>query len=92
MGPQGLATGLCLLSMAFFCMGWKKEHAWISLPLAFLTSGLAALTGGLLFLILPLLTSLVHLFWTWRIRRAQRLDALAGFLLLLHRKLLHSSV
>ena len=34
MGPQGLATGLCLLSMAFFCMGWKKEHAWISLPLA----------------------------------------------------------
>ncbi|MCI7373314.1 MAG: hypothetical protein MSH27_04190 [Desulfovibrio piger] len=83
MGPQGLATGLCLLSMAFFCMGWKKEHAWISLPLAFLTSGLAALTGGLVFLILPLLTSLVHLFWTWRIRRAQRLDALAGFLLLL---------
>lgn len=83
MGPQGLATGLCLLSMAFFCMGWKKEHAWISLPLAFLTSGLAALTGGLLFLLLPLLTSLVHLFWTWRIRRAQRLDALAGFLLLL---------
>lgn len=83
MGPQGLACGLCLLSMAFFCMGWKKEHAWISLPLAFLTSGLAALTGGLLFLILPLLTSLVHLFWTWRIRRAQRLDALAGFLLLL---------
>lgn len=83
MGPQGLTTGLCLLSMAFFCMGWKKEHAWISLPLAFLTSGLAALTGGLVFLILPLLTSLVHLFWTWRIRRAQRLDALAGFLLLL---------
>lgn len=83
MGPQGLATGLCLLSMAFFCMGWKKEHAWISLPLAFLTSGLAALTGGLVFLILPLLTSLVHLFWTWRIRRAQHLDALAGFLLLL---------
>lgn len=83
MGPQGLACGLCLLSMAFFCMGWKKEHAWISLPLAFLTSGLAALTGGLVFLILPLLTSLVHLFWTWRIRRAQRLDALAGFLLLL---------
>lgn len=83
MGPQGLATGLCLLSMAFFCMGWKKEHAWISLPLAFLTSGLAALTGGLVFLILPLLASLVHLFWTWRIRRAQRLDALAGFLLLL---------
>ena len=83
MGPQGLATGLCLLSMAFFCMGRKKEHAWISLPLAFLTSGLAALTGGLVFLILPLLTSLVHLFWTWRIRRAQRLDALAGFLLLL---------
>lgn len=83
MGPQGLATGLCLLSMAFFCMGWKKEHAWISLPLAFLASGLAALTGGLLFLILPLLTSLVHLFWTWRFRRAQRLDALAGFLLLL---------
>lgn len=83
MGPQGLATGLCLLSMAFFCMGWRKEHAWISLPLAFLTSGLAALTGGLVFLILPLLTSLVHLFWTWRIRRAQRLDALAGFLLLL---------
>ena len=83
-GPQAaLATGLCLLSMAFFCMGWKKEHAWISLPLAFLTSGLAALTGGLVFLILPLLTSLVHLFWTWRIRRAQRLDALAGFLLLL---------
>lgn len=83
MGPQGLATGLCLLSMAFFCMGWKKEHAWISLPLAFLASGLAALTGGLIFLLLPLLTSLVHLFWTWRIRRAQRLDALAGFLLLL---------
>lgn len=83
-GPRrGWATGLCLLSMAFFCMGWKKEHAWISLPLAFLTSGLAALTGGLVFLILPLLTSLVHLFWTWRIRRAQRLDALAGFLLLL---------
>lgn len=83
MGPQGLATGLCLLSLAFFCMGWKKEHAWISLPLAFLCSGLAALTGGLVFLLLPLLTSLVHLFWTWRIRRAQRLDALAGFLLLL---------
>ena len=83
MGPQGLATGLCLLSLAFFCLGWKKEHAWISLPLAFLTSGLAALTGGLVFLLLPLLTSLVHLFWTWRIRRAQRLDALAGFLLLL---------
>ena len=83
MGAQGLATGLCLLSMAFFCLGWKKEHAWISLPLAFLCAGLATLTGGLIFLILPLLTSLIHLFWTWRIRRAQRLDALAGFLLLL---------
>lgn len=83
MGPQALATGLCMLSMAFFCLGWKKEHAFISLPLAFLCGGLAALTGGLVFLILPLLTSLVHLAWTWRLRRAQRLDALAGFLLLL---------
>lgn len=83
MGPQALATGLCMLSMAFFCLGWKKEHAFISLPLAFICGGLAALTGGLVFLILPLLTSLVHLAWTWRLRRAQRLDALAGFLLLL---------
>ena len=47
MGPQGLACGLCLLSMAFFCMGWKKEHAWISLPLAFLRSGRADRRPGL---------------------------------------------
>lgn len=82
-GPAALAAALMIFSLLFFCRGWQAERAWCSLPAAFVLAGLAGLAGGPFFLLLPLIASFVFLIWRGGIRRAQALDALFGFLLLL---------
>lgn len=83
MGPQPLATALTLLSLACLCRGWQAASAPLLLPLGFVLAGLAGLAGGLAYVALPPLTSLVWLFWRLRFGRAQRLDAVLGFLFML---------
>lgn len=83
MGPPPLATALTLLSLACLCRGWQSASASPLLPLGFILAGLAGLTGGLAYVALPPLTSLVWLFWRLRLGRAQRLDAVLGFLFML---------
>lgn len=82
-GPAALASALMVFSLLFFCRGWQAEHAWCSLPAAFVLAGMAGLAGGPFHLLLPLLASFFFLIWRGGFRRAQALDALLGFLLLL---------
>lgn len=83
MGPQVPATALTIFSLACLCRGWQKTSSPLLLPAGFLLAGLAGLCGGLAYLALPPLTSLVWLLWRLRLGRAQRLDAVLGFLLML---------
>lgn len=83
MGPQPLATALTLFSLACLCRGWQAATSPLLLPLGFVLAGLAGLAGGLAYVALPPLTSLVWLLWRLRFGRAQRLDAVLGFLFML---------
>ena len=82
-GPEALATALTLLSLACLCHGWQKPGTTLTVPLGFVLAALAGLTGGLFYVLLPVLTSLVFLFWRCGFRRAQKPDGLLGFALLL---------
>ncbi|WP_291440166.1 hypothetical protein [Desulfovibrio sp.] len=82
-GPESLATALTLFSLALLCHGWQKPHAWVSLPAGFILAGLAGLTGGIFQLMLPLVTSVFFLSWRGTFRRAQGMDGVTGFVLLL---------
>lgn len=82
-GPAALAAALLLFSLICFCRGWQAQRAWFYLPAGFVLAGLAGLTGGLFHLLLPLLTGALFLLWRATFRRAQALDALTGFVLLL---------
>lgn len=83
MGPAALASGLLLLALSCFCRGWRADSAFIALPLAFIFTALAGLCGGLLYFATPIVASLLFLVWQGKLRRAQRLDALFGFVLML---------
>lgn len=72
-----------LFSLICFCRGWQAQRAWFYLPAGFVLAGLAGMTGGLFHLLLPLLAGAVFLLWRATFRRAQALDALTGFVLLL---------
>lgn len=82
-GPAALAAALMVFSLVCFCRGWQTEHAWCSLPAGFALAGLAGLAGGPFFLAVPLVASFCFLVWRGGFRRAQALDAVLGFLLLL---------
>ena len=82
-GPEALATALTLFSLACLCHGWQKPGTTLTVPLGFVLAALAGLTGGLFFVLLPVLTSLAFLFWRCGFRRAQQVDGLVGFVLLL---------
>ena len=82
-GPEALATALTLFSLACLCHGWQKPGTTLTVPLGFVLAALAGLTGGLFYVLLPVLTSLAFLFWRCGFRRAQQADGLVGFVLLL---------
>lgn len=83
MGPAALAAALAIFAIIFFCRGWMAEKAWLCLPLAFVLTALAGLCGGLLHFAVPLLASFCFLIWRANLHRAQRADALSGFILML---------
>ena len=83
LGPQSLALALTLFSLACLCQGWRQERAFLLLPLGFALAALAGLSGGVLFLALPLASSLIFIFWRCSFRRGRALDGLLGFVLLL---------
>lgn len=78
-GKSALTAALVLFALAFFAHGWLKDHAWISLPLAFVFSALAGLTGGIYAVALPLLASFCFLIWRGNPGRASKSDAILGF-------------
>jgi len=82
-GPETLAAALTLFSLACLCHGWQQQRTTLTVPLGFILAALAGLTGGLFHLLLPVLASLVFLFWRGDFRRAQKADGLLGFALLL---------
>lgn len=83
MGPGALAAGLMLLALLFFLKGWRKDYSLLSVPLGFILTALAGLTGGLPHFATPLVASCCFLIWTGQFRRAQRMDAIIGFICLL---------
>ena len=82
-GPEALAAAVTLFSLACLCHGWQKPDTTITLPLGFALAALAGLTGGLFYLLLPVLASLIFLLWRCGFRRAQKADGLVGFVLML---------
>lgn len=82
-GPEALAAAVTLFSLACLCYGWQKPGTTITLPLGFALAALAGLTGGLFYLLLPVLASLIFLLWRCGFRRAQKADGLVGFVLML---------
>lgn len=82
-GGAALAAAFLMLSLLLFFIGWQTERSFICLPLAFVCAGFAGLTGGPFHLLLPLITSLIFLVWCGKFKRAQKGDALIGFVLLL---------
>lgn len=82
-GKSALTAALIIFALACFTRGWLGERAWISLPLAFLFTGLAGLSGGIYAFALPLVTSLFFLIWRANLGRSSRADAIFGFGLLL---------
>ena len=82
-GPEALAAAVTLLSLACLCHGWQQPGTTITLPLGFALAALAGLTGGLFYLLLPVLASLAFLLWRCGFRRAQKADGLVGFVLML---------
>ncbi len=82
-GPAALAAALMMFSLVCFCRGWQAQRAWCTLPAGFVLAGLAGLAGGPFHLALPLAAGFCFLLWRGGFRRAQALDALLGFLLLL---------
>lgn len=82
-GPAALAAGFMLFALVFFCRGWQGGAAWISLPVAFVLTAIAGLAGGLLHFIVPFAVSFFYLVWRGNLRRAQKSDAIFGFILML---------
>lgn len=82
-GSAPLGAALMVFALLCFCRGWRGSHSWISLPAAFVLTALAGLCGGIFHFAIPLVASLCYLIWRVNLRRAQSLDALAGFVLLL---------
>lgn len=83
MGPAALAAAFLLFALVFFCRGWMAERAWLCLPLAFVFTALAGLCGGPFHFLTPLIASFLFLIWRATFRRAQRADAVFGFILML---------
>lgn len=83
LSPHLFFTGLLAFSMACLYRGWVSRLSYIWMAAGFILAGLSTLTGGLMGLIIPLLTSLIFVIWRGSFRRAHQLDAVFGFALLL---------
>lgn len=83
MGYGVFAAACVIWALFFFYRGWRAEHAFISLPVAFILTGLAGLSGGWLHFGLPLIASFCFLIWQGKFRRGHSLDAIIGFALML---------
>lgn len=82
-GNAGLAVGFVIFAVAFFSRGLLVNRAYVSLPLAFICTSFAGLSGGPLLFLLPLLTAACFLIWKGDFKRAQAMDALVGFVCML---------
>lgn len=82
-GPAALCAGFFLFALVFFCRGWRGNESWFSLPLAFICTALATLSGGFLPLVVLLAGSFCYLIWRGQLRRAHRADAIFGFIIML---------
>lgn len=82
-GPVVLAAAFMLFAIGFFHRGWKSEYSWLSLPAAFIFTAFAGMCGGVFFFAIPLIASFFFLIWQGKFSRAQKIDALSGFILML---------
>lgn len=83
LSPHLFFAGLLAFSMACLYRGWISQQSYGWLAVGFVLAGLCTLTGGLMGLLIPLLTSLCFVIWRGSFRRAHQLDAVFGFALLL---------
>lgn len=83
LSPDLFFAGMLALSMACLYRGWVSQQSYTWLALGFALAGLSTLTGGLMGLVVPLLTSLGFVVWRGTFRRGHQLDAVFGFALLL---------
>lgn len=82
-GPDVLQAGILAFSLACLYRGWANERAFLWLALGFVLAGAATLVGGFMALWIPLVASILFIFWRGTLRRGHRLDAVLGFALLL---------
>lgn len=81
-GESLLTAAIIMASMICLYSGWVRPFAPLRLGAGFALTALAALSGGIIGLALPLLTSLLFLLWRGNFRRAGALDGALGFGLL----------
>lgn len=82
-GESLLTAALVTAAMICLYSGWARPFAPFRLGAGFALTALAALSGGITGLVLPLLVSLLFLAWRGSFRRAGALDGALGFGLLL---------
>ncbi|MBR5734580.1 MAG: hypothetical protein IKX79_03435, partial [Desulfovibrionaceae bacterium] len=80
---NGLFAALLFLSLLFLCIGWSRTRAPLALLAGHVLAVLAFLSGGVCGLGIPLLASLLFLFWRGAFRRAGGLDGVFAFGVLL---------
>ncbi len=76
---NGLFAALLFLSLLFLGKGWSRPRAPLALLAGHLLAVLAFLCGGICGLGIPLLASLIFLFWRGTFRRAGGLDGVFAF-------------
>ncbi len=77
--PDMFFATLTTFSLVFLYLGWVRSSAPLFLLTGFVLAALAAIAGGPAGLFLPLLTSMLFLFWRAAFRRAGALDGVIGF-------------
>ncbi len=82
-GPDLFFAGVMALALAFLHRGWASERSFTWIILGFIFTGLSTLCGGFIGFALPLLASIIFIVWRGTFRRANKLDAVFGFVLML---------
>ncbi len=79
LSPELFSAGLMALSLALLCRGWMSKSAPISFILGFLFLALATMNAGFLPLWTVLISSILFIFWRGTFGRANQLDSVIGF-------------
>lgn len=77
-GPVAFSCGLSLAAMGILCRCWMKNFDIVGMIVGSALAGAAALSGGLIYGIVPVLAGLIFALWRGNMARLRNTDAVAG--------------